>query len=45
MYIEKKNRRVQLLIQPSLYNKIKTRADTEGKSVNEVVNSILESAL
>jgi hypothetical protein len=42
LYLEKKSKRLQLLIQPSLYNKIKARADREGKSVNELIHSILE---
>jgi hypothetical protein len=42
LYIEKKSKRLQLLIQPSLYSKIKARADREGKSVNELIHSILE---
>ena len=44
LYLETKSRRLQLLIQPSLYNKIKARADREGKSINELVHSILEDA-
>jgi hypothetical protein len=42
LYIEKKSKRLQLLIQPSLYSKIKARADREGRSVNELIHSILE---
>ena len=42
LYIEKKSRRLQLLIQPSLFGKVKARADREGKSVNELIHSILE---
>lgn len=42
LYIEKKSKRLQLLIQPSLYGKIKARADREGRSVNELIHSILE---
>ena len=41
---EVKNRRVQLLIRPSLYNKIKERANNEGVSVNETINNILNDA-
>jgi hypothetical protein len=44
LYLEKKSRRLQLLIQPSLHSKIKARADKEGKSLNELVHSILEDA-
>jgi hypothetical protein len=42
LYIEKKSKRLQLLIQPSLFGKVKARADREGKSVNELIHSILE---
>lgn len=46
LYIEKKSRRLQLLIKPSLYEKLKQRADTQtGGSVNEAINAILEEAL
>lgn len=42
LYIETKSRRLQLLLQPSLYNKIKALADEQSKSINEVVHSILD---
>lgn len=42
LYIEKKSRRLQLLIQPSLYSKVKARAEKEGRSVNDFIHSILE---
>lgn len=46
LYIEKKSRRLQLLIKPSLYEKLKQRADAQtGGSVNEAINAILEDAL
>lgn len=45
LYIEKKSRRLQLLIKPSTYEKLKRRADKTGGSVNEAVNAILEKAL
>ena len=44
LYIETKSKRLQLLLQPSLYEKIKARANQEGRSVNELVHSILEEA-
>lgn len=43
-YIEKKSKRLQLLIQPSLYEKIKEKARKEGKSVNDTINGILQEA-
>lgn len=45
MFVETKSRRMQLLVQPSLYEAIKARATEEGQSVNELVHSILEAAL
>lgn len=45
MYIEKKSKRVQLLMQPSLYSLLKARATEEGKSVNDMLHSILEKEL
>lgn len=44
LYVETKSRRLQLLVQPSLYERIKGRADAEGLSVNELVHTILEDA-
>lgn len=44
MYIEKKTRRLQLLLKPTVYDAIKARADAEGVSVNEMIGSILETA-
>ena len=42
LYIETKSRRVQLMFQPSLYNKIKTLATEQGKSINDTIHSILD---
>lgn len=44
LYIETKSRRLQLLIKPSLHEKLKRRAQREGTSVNDIVNTILEEA-
>lgn len=44
-YIETKSARLQLLVQPSLRDKLKKRARMEGKSVNDLVHGILEQAL
>ena len=44
MYIEKKSRRLQLLLQPSIYDAVKRRAEGEGVSVNDLINTILEDA-
>ena len=42
---EPKSRRLQLLIAPSLYDKIKTAADTAEKSVNLLINEIFAEAM
>ena len=41
LYIEKRSRRVQLLIQPTLYEKIRARAIKEETSVNDIINNVL----
>ena len=45
LYMETKSRRVHLLIQPSLYEKVKVRAIANGTSVNEFVHTLLEEVL
>lgn len=45
LYIEKRSKRLQLLLQPSLYDKLKSKADSEGCSVNDKLHKILEEAL
>ena len=45
LFVETKSRRLQLLMQPSLYDKVKARAEADGVSVNELVHTILENAL
>ena len=42
LYIETKSRRVQLMLQPSLYNKVKALAAEQGKSINDTVHTILD---
>lgn len=44
MYVETKSRRLQLVLQPSLYERVKKAAQKEGKSVNEYVHHILDQA-
>lgn len=43
--IETKSRRVQLLMQPSLYEKLKALAENQGMSVNNFIHQLLESAI
>lgn len=45
LYIEKKTRRVQALLQPSLYEKIRNRAIAESMSVNEMIHTLLEKSV
>lgn len=45
MYLEKRTKRVQLILQPSLYDKAKAIADAEGISFNEYCSRILEQAI
>ena len=45
LYIETKSKRLQLLIQPSLNEKLKRKAQAEDISVNSLVNIILQDAL
>ncbi|HGJ5866437.1 MULTISPECIES: hypothetical protein [Arsenophonus] len=40
---ETKSKRVQMLMQPSLYNEIKKKAEQKGISVNEMMHEILKS--
>ncbi len=45
IFIEKRNKRLNLRLQTSLYEKLKNKASREGRSMNEKVHSILEEAL
>lgn len=42
-YVETKSKRLNLLVQPSIYAKIKAAADQRGESVNELIHSLLEA--
>lgn len=41
-YIETKSKRVQLLMKPSLLETLRARAKNEERSLNDLINSILE---
>lgn len=41
-FIEKRTRRVQLVLQPSVYDKIKATAQAENKSLNDYIHFLLE---
>lgn len=45
LYIEKRSKRLQLLVQPSLFDQIKARADAERCSVNDMIHRVLENAV
>lgn len=45
LFIETRSKRLQLLVQPSLAEKLKKKAKEEGRSVNDIVHTILEEAL
>jgi len=45
LYVETKSRRLQLLIQPSLFDKVRERAQQAGVSVNELIHTIIEEAM
>lgn len=44
LYVETKSRRLQLVLQPSLYERVKAGATAAGLSVNEYVHQILDNA-
>ena len=45
MYVETRSRRLQLVLQPSLYEKIRDRAANEEVSINEYIHRILSAAV
>ena len=44
-YVETKTKRLQLVLQPSLYKKLKENAKKSGLSVNEYVHRVLRAAM
>lgn len=42
LYVETRSKRLNLLIQPSLYAKVKKIANTRDKSMNDLIHNILE---
>lgn len=44
LYVETKTRRLQLVLQPSLYERVKARARASGLSINEYVHQTLDNA-
>lgn len=45
LYIETKTRRLQLILKPSVYEKVKANAVANKLSVNEYIHQILENAV
>ena len=45
LYVETKSKRVQLLVKPSTVEKLRARAKAEGRSLNDLINSILEESI
>ena len=41
-FIETKSKRVQVLVQPSVYDKVKAKAEAKGISTNEAINEALK---
>ena len=44
LYIETKTKRLQLVLQPSLYERIKSEAEKKGLSINEFCHQALDKA-
>lgn len=45
MFIENRSRRIVLMVQPSMHQKIKARADAVGISMNQFLNDLISDAL
>lgn len=45
LYVETKSKRIQMLIQPSLYKRIQKNAKKKRLSVNAMMHTLLENAL
>ena len=44
LYTETKSRRLQLVLQPSLYDRVKAKAKQNGLSVNEYIHRTLDES-
>lgn len=42
-YIEKRTKRVQIVMQPSLFDKAKAKADSRGTSLNDYIHKLIEA--
>ena len=45
VYVEKRTERLQLLVPLSIKAKLKEEADKQGKSVNDIINTLLQEHL
>ena len=43
LYVETRSKRLQLLMQPSLHQKLKARAAARGQSLNDLIHQVLEA--
>jgi len=44
LYIETRSKRIQILMQPSLHNKLKSIATQKGTSLNDLIHTLLEQS-
>lgn len=45
LFIEKRTKRVQIIMQPSVFEKAKAKAEQSGKSFNDYVHVLIEKDL
>ena len=45
IYIEKRSKRTQLIMQPSVFDRAKAKAEQNGQSFNDYVHSLIEKDL
>lgn len=45
LFIEKRTKRVQIIMQPSVFEKAKAKAEQNGKSFNDYVHGLIEKDL
>ena len=45
LYVETRSKRLQLLIQPSLHLKLKAIAQARGRSLNDLIHTLLEEVI
>jgi predicted HicB family RNase H-like nuclease len=45
LYVEVKSKRLQVLLQPSMFKRLKDAATAQGTSMNEIINKALDQYL